>query len=66
MVVLTKKKGESKDNMFRKFTRLFVEDRVAQELKDREYYKRPSQINKEKKKLYASRKKRRRKLNAEL
>jgi ribosomal protein S21 len=60
MVVITKKKGETKDAIFRKFTKLYIEDEIAKQLKDRQYYKKPSQVNKEKKKLYASRKRRRR------
>lgn len=60
MVVITKKNGETKDNLFRKFSKLYVEDELAKLLKERQFYKKPSQVNKEKKKFFMSRKKRRR------
>jgi ribosomal protein S21 len=42
MVVLTKKKGESKDNLFRKFTRAFIEEDVITDVRKKQFYKKPS------------------------
>lgn len=50
MVVVKKKKGENKDNIFKKFTKLFIEGEIVDEVRNRQYYKRPSQVEKEKKK----------------
>jgi ribosomal protein S21 len=47
MVVVTKKKGESKDSAFRKFTRMFIQEDIVDEVRKRMYYKRPSQERKE-------------------
>lgn len=58
MVVVTKKKGESKDSAFRKFTRMFIQEDIVDEVRKRMYYKRPSQERKEEEK--ERRKKRRR------
>lgn len=63
MVVIVKKKGENKDSLFRKFTRMYVEDEWSLKVKEHQFYKRPSQVNKEKKYLYESMKKRRRQRN---
>ena len=35
MVVVTKKRGESKDSMFRKFSKMFVEENVVDEVRKR-------------------------------
>ena len=50
MVVVKKKKGESKDSLFRKFTRMFIQEEIVDEVRSRMYYKRPSQERKEKEK----------------
>ncbi|QQS43546.1 30S ribosomal protein S21 [Candidatus Roizmanbacteria bacterium] len=50
MVVVKKKKGESKDSMFRKFTRMFIQEDIVDEVRSRMYYKRPSQERKEQEK----------------
>ncbi len=50
MVVVTKKKGETKDTMFRKFSKIFVEENVVDEVRKRLYYKKPSLVRKEKEK----------------
>lgn len=50
MVVITKKKGESKDSVFRKFTRMFIQEEIVDEVRARMYYKRPSQERKEEEK----------------
>lgn len=50
MVVVTKKKGETKDSMFRKFSRMFVEENIVDEVRKKLYYKKPSLLRKEKEK----------------
>jgi len=50
MVLVKKKKGESKDSMFRKFTRMFIQEDIVDEVRSRMYYKRPSQERKEQEK----------------
>ncbi|MDA1317249.1 MAG: 30S ribosomal protein S21 [bacterium] len=50
MVVVTKKKGDSNENMFRKFTRLYIDGKVVDEVRERMFYKRPSQVRKEEEK----------------
>ncbi len=50
MVLVTKKKGESKDAMFRKFSRAFVEEEVVLEVRSKLFYKKPSRLKKEKEK----------------
>lgn len=59
MVVITKKKGKNRDYMFREFTRIYLEDRISDLLKDRQTYKKPSQVLKEKKKIWNSKRRRR-------
>ncbi len=39
---MTKKKGETKDAMFRKFTRAFIDEDLITEVRKRQYYKKPS------------------------
>jgi ribosomal protein S21 len=48
MVLALKKKGESKDAMFRRFTRDFIEEDIVTEVRDRLFYKKPSRLKKEK------------------
>jgi len=50
MVVITRKKGESKDAMFRKFTRTFIEEDLVNEMRKRLFYKKPSLKRKEEEK----------------
>lgn len=50
MVVVTKKKGETKDAMFRKFSKIFVEENIVEEVRKKLYYKKPSLVRKEKEK----------------
>ena len=50
MVVITKKKGESKDSMFRKFTRAFIDEDIIDDVRKKQFYKKPSLIRKEKEK----------------
>ena len=64
MVVVKKEKGESKDSLFRRFNRLFLEENVVEEFKRKLFYKKPSLWRKEKKKLW-ERAKRLRRLKAQ-
>ena len=50
MVVLTKKKGESKDSLFRKFTKIFIEENIINELRKKQFYKKPSLLRREEEK----------------
>ena len=50
MVYVSKKKGESKDTLFRKFTRMFIEENVVDEVRKKQFYKKPSLQRKEKEK----------------
>ncbi len=59
MVVVTKKKGETKDTMFRKFSKIFIEENVVDEVRKRLYYKKPSLVRKEKEKERAKKKSKR-------
>ncbi len=56
MVIVTKKRGESKDSMFRKFTKIFIEENVVDEVRKKQFYKKPSILRKEKEKERAQRK----------
>ncbi len=47
MVIVSKNKGESKDSMFRKFSKTFFEENVVDEVRKRQYYKKPSLQKKE-------------------
>lgn len=50
MVVITKKKGESKDSLFRKFTKIFIEENIINELRKKQFYKKPSLLRREEEK----------------
>lgn len=50
MVVVIKKKGESKDSAFRKFTKMFIEEKIMDEVRKRMFYKKPSLKRKEEEK----------------
>ncbi|MBI4009102.1 30S ribosomal protein S21 [Candidatus Roizmanbacteria bacterium] len=50
MVFVSKKKGESKDSLFRKFTRIFIEEDMVTEVRKKLFYKKPSILRKEKEK----------------
>ena len=58
MVVVTKKKGESKDSMFRKFTKIFIEENIVDIVRKKQFYKKPSLQRKEKEKERLQRKQR--------
>jgi ribosomal protein S21 len=51
MVVITKKKGDTKDAVFRKFTKAFIEEDVVTDVRSRMFYKKPSLVRKEEEKL---------------
>ena len=50
MVVIIKKKGESKDSLFRKFTRSFIDENIVDDVRKKQFYKKPSLLRKEKEK----------------
>ena len=50
MVVVQKGKGESKDNIFRKFSKIFFEENIVNDLRKRQFYKKPSLVKKEEEK----------------
>lgn len=50
MVVITKKRGETKDSMFRKFSKTFMDEDIVTTIKKRLFYKKPSLVRKEEEK----------------
>lgn len=50
MVIVTKKKGESKDSMFRKFTRAFIDEDIINTVKKGQFYRKPSLVRQEEEK----------------
>lgn len=50
MVVVNKKKGQTKEAMFRQFTRAFIDENIVEEIRSRMFYKKPSLVRKEKEK----------------
>ncbi len=50
MVYASKKKGETKDSMFRKFTRSFIDEEIVDDVRKKLFYKKPSILKKEKEK----------------
>lgn len=48
MIVVIKKKGDNKDNIFRKFSRLFKEENVVFEVNKKMFFKKPALLKKEK------------------
>lgn len=50
MVYVSKKKGESKDKLFRKFTKIFIEENIVDDVRSKLFYKKPSLLRKEKEK----------------
>lgn len=47
MVYVTKKKGETKDSLFRKFTKTFIDEEIVDEVRKKMFYKKPSILKKE-------------------
>lgn len=50
MVVVIKKKGETKDSLFRKFSKIFLEEDIVNTLKKKQFYRKPSLAKKEEEK----------------
>ncbi len=50
MVVITKKRGETKDAIFRKFTKTVIEENIVDDVRKRQFYKKPSLVRQEKEK----------------
>jgi len=50
VVIIKKRRNESKDTLFRKFTKIFINERVVDEVRSRLFFKKPSIIKKEKRK----------------
>lgn len=50
MVYASKKKGETKDSMFRKFTRSFIDEEIVDDVRKKLFYKKPSILKKEREK----------------
>ena len=50
MVVMTKKPGESKDVLLKKFSRMFIEENIVDEVRKKLFYKKPSLLKKEREK----------------
>ncbi|HLD27189.1 MAG TPA: 30S ribosomal protein S21 [Patescibacteria group bacterium] len=48
MIVIIKKKGESKDTFFRKFSRMFKGEDIIYEVNKKLFFKKPSLLKKEK------------------
>lgn len=56
--VVKAKPDESPDSVIRRFKKKVLESQILTELRDREYYKKPSEIRKERKKEIERRKRR--------
>ena len=50
MVYITKRRGETKDSLFRKFTKTFIEEDIVNEVRKKLFYKKPSLVRKEEEK----------------
>lgn len=60
-IIVRKKPGESDDRLIAKFRKKIQADKILTEIKDKEFYKKPSVIKKEKLQAFRKRKKRKRK-----
>lgn len=58
MVQIVKKKGENNEILFRKFSRLVVEENIQDDVRGKLFYIKPSQIRKEKEKNRGKRRRR--------
>ena len=47
MVFVKARRGESSDSLIRKFTRKALEEGIVQQIRDRQFFKPPSEIRKE-------------------
>lgn len=50
MVFVNKKRGDTKDSLFRKFTRSFIDEDVVTDVRKKLFYKKPSLVRKEEEK----------------
>jgi len=50
MVYVTKRKGETKESLFRKFTKNFIDEDIVGEVRKKLFYKKPSLVRKEEEK----------------
>ena len=50
MVYINKRKGDTKDSLFRKFTRSFIDENVVDDVRKKLFYKKPSLVRKEEEK----------------
>lgn len=50
MTLAIKKKGETKETLFRKFTKSFIEEDIVNEVRKKLFYKKPSLIKREEEK----------------
>lgn len=48
MVYVSKKKGDTKDTIFRKFSRMFMDEQIVDKLLEIQFYKKPSRRRLEK------------------
>lgn len=48
MVYVSKKKGDTKDTIFRKFSRMFMDEQIVDKLREIQFYKKPSRRRLEK------------------
>ena len=55
MVYVSKKKGETKDSLFRKFSRMFMDEQIVEKLREIQFYKKPSRRRLEKERLRGGR-----------
>jgi len=42
MVYIKRRNSDSKDGMFRKFTRMFIDENIVDEVRKKQFYKKPS------------------------
>ena len=62
MVVVNRKKGETKDSLFRKFSRAFMDEDIITEARKKLFYKKPSLRRKDEEKERIQKRSRRRML----
>jgi len=60
MIVVAKNKGETKESLFRKFTKYFIDENILEEVRNKLFYKKPSLWRKEKERLREKMKEKRR------
>jgi len=50
MVYIIKKRGDTKEGLFRKFTKTFIDEDIVNEVRRKLFYKKPSLVRKEEEK----------------